>query len=144
MTEAERAEVIMKKHLGVVPPWDRPWKLKAFMMILEDLPSVQMFMGLGLRALYDPARIKLITDEIGIQNGHDPEDYGFNAWLLNRCIGERPMSPNEIFLRCLTCQKIRTSTGMARGLCKCGSNRLSNAVGKMDTRRAMGYLASGY
>lgn len=144
MTQAEQAERLLRVHLGVVPPWDRPWKRKAFMLVLEDLPRIAAFQELGLSLVSDPVRLKLIAEYMGQKNGHEHADWGFNVWLLNECIGPRIMSHNEIFFRCLACHKVRTGKGTSEGPCKCGSARMTNCVGQMDTRKAMGYLASGY
>jgi hypothetical protein len=144
VTVAEQAERLLRKHLGLVPPWDRPWKLAAFELVLGQVPEIAAFEELGLHLVGDLDRRKLIEQYMGKKNGHDQSHWGFNIWLLNQCVGERIMSHGDIFFRCQGCFKIRTSAGTGRGPCKCGSNRLTNCVGPMDTRKAMGYLASGY
>lgn len=144
MTVAEKAEVVMREHLGMVPPWDRPWKLRAFEIVLADMPKIAAFMEIGPSLVRDPVRRELSKKYLGEQNDTPHEHFGFNAWLLDKCIGERLMSNDEIFMRCLACQKVRTSAGMAEGPCKCGSRRMTTCVGDMGTRRAMWSLASGY
>jgi hypothetical protein len=144
MNVAEQAERLMREHLGVVPPWDRPWKLRAFEYILAHLPQIQAFRDQGLALISEPQRIKLIKTYIGEQEGHEHTDYNFNVWLLNECIGERIMSHDDIFMTCLVCHKPRTGAGMSRGLCRCGGQRMSNCVAPLDTRKAMAYLAMGY
>lgn len=144
MTATERAESMLATHVDLRPPWDKPWKLRAFELVLSSLPEIAAYEELGLDAVRDINRRRLVGRYVGKRNGEPYAHYAWNVWLLDKCIGAKPMSGDDIFLRCLSCHKIRTSAGMNRGACKCGSNRLSNAVGQMDTRRALGYLASGY
>lgn len=145
MTEAERAASILSKEVDLHEPFDKKWKVNALEIVMKNLIPIAACKELGLRAIDDPEKRKLVASYVGPENGNGHEHYGFNVWLLNECIGDRIMSHDSAFMRCLGCYKIRTSNRVGKnGQCVCGSTRMSNTVGPMNTRKALGYLASGY
>lgn len=134
---------ILEKHTGIRFPFDKRWKRLAAEYCAERLDQIEVFRALGLQAVTEDRR-KLITSYLGAMNGHDPEDYNFNVWVLNEAIGERDISDEYIFWRCLGCYKVRTGRGVGAGPCKCTSMRLSNSVGTLETGRILGMLALGW
>lgn len=142
MNPVEQAAAILRKNVDLTEPFDKKWKVNALEMVIKNLAKIGACQELGLRAIDDKDRRDLVRTYVG-EDGSNAH-LGFNVWLLNECIGEKVMSPHHIFMRCLGCYKIRTSKGLAGGQCKCGSTRMSNTVGPMNTRKALGYLASGY
>lgn len=139
-------DTILRKHARIKYPLDKTWKRKAVEYCAERLGDIQAFRALGLAAIKDPERRKLVARALANPKNRDvsPDDYGFNAWLLNECIGERVMSADSIFMRCAMCFRVRTSKNLSRGPCKCGGTRMSNCVGELETQEILGRLAMGY
>ena len=134
---------VLGEHTGIRFPFDKRWKRLAAEYCAERLDRIEVFRALGLQAV-DPVRQKLILSYLGSMNGHDPEDYNFNVWVLNEAMGERIVSDDLLFWRCLGCYKVRTSRGVGLGPCKCRSTKLSDTVGPLETGRILGMLALGY
>ena len=132
----DRAEKIMRDHMGLAPPWGEPWKRRAFEYVLERVPEIELWRDQGLALVADPVRRGLIVGALGEQNGHEHTDYNFNVWLANECIGERPASSSNIFFRCMSCFKVLPSR-MLGEYCKCGGRRLYPVAGGITTRKAM-------
>lgn len=140
-------DTILRKHARIKYPLDKTWKKAAVEFCAERLGDIQVFRALGLAALKDPERRKLIAGLLppaGSPEAQDTADYGFNVWLLNECIGERVMSADHIFMRCSGCFRVRTSRNLSRGPCKCGGTRMTNCVGQLETQEVLGRLAMGY
>jgi hypothetical protein len=142
MTEAERAASILSKEVDLHEPFDKKWKVNALELVMKNLVPIAACKELGLRAIDDPEKRKLVATYVGPENGNGHEHYGFNVWLLNECSGRA--GGEHIFMRCLNCHKIRTSKRIDTGPCKCGGVKMSNLTGTLDTRKALGYYASGY
>lgn len=132
----DRAEKIMRDHLGLAPPWGEPWKRRAFEYVLERVPEIEVWRDQGLALVKDEIRRKLILEALGNQNGHEHTDYNFNVWLANECIGEHPAATSSIFFRCMSCFKIIPG-GMLDRYCYCGGHRLYPVAGGITTRKAM-------
>lgn len=139
-------DTILRKHARIKYPLDKAWKKAAVTYCAERLGDIQAFRALGLQAIKDPERRALIAKALNVPGNENatPDDIGFNAWLLNECIGERVMSADNIFMRCSACFRVRTSRNMSRGTCKCGGMRLTNCVGQLETQEVLGRLAMGY
>lgn len=135
---------VLDKHTGIRFPFDKRWKRLAAEYCAERLDQIEVFRALGLQAVSDLTRRNLIASYLGPMNGHEPDDYNFNVWVLNEAIGDRVVSDDIIFWRCLGCYKIRTSRGVGSGPCKCRGTRLSDTVGPLETGRIIGMLALGY
>lgn len=143
MNEVERAERLLKRYLGLVPPWDRPLVRRTFEYVLEHLWEIESYIALGLKRVTDPARYAMIVKHIGPQGSNDPEEYGFNVWLADKCMGDPP-PPRHILLRCAGCQRIRVHRNFQDRACKCGGLRMQSAIpDETNTRVVMKALVAG-
>lgn len=138
-------DMVMRKYARISVPFDKTWKRKATEYCGERLESIRLFLALGVDAITDPTRRKLVTAylEASKTAGIPQDEINFNAWLLHECIGDRVMSDDHIFMRCMGCFRIRTSAGIGRGPCKCGAGKMNGYVGTLETQRILGALAIG-
>lgn len=90
-------------------PASQAWKRKVAEFCAEHLDEIRVFRALGPAAIQDPVRRRLVWSHIGDCNGHEPDEYGFNVWLLNECVGDWAMDDELIFYLCKGCQRIRTN-----------------------------------
>lgn len=138
-------DTILRKHARITYPLDKDWKKKAVEFCAERLGDIQAFRALGLDAIKDPERRKMIAGLLNVEGNEnvDPDEYGFNVWLLNECIGDTRVT-DRIFMRCESCLKVRTNRGMAKGPCKCGSTRMRQGPPQMETQKVLARLVQGY
>ena len=150
MNSVERTEALVKKCLGFAPPFSeitdergRALALRSFEYILEHLSEVVTFLDGGLEVIPDPKRRELILGHVGPQNGTDPEEYRFNLWLANECIGW-DHDIRYVLLRCAECHRIRVNRFIRERVCKCGGRRLTNTMPPtLNTRMVMKALVMG-
>ena len=142
---AAALDTVLERYARVRFPFDQPWMPKAVEYCAGHLEQIRVFCALGLNAILDPGRQALIHAWL-----HDrprdiaPDEYGFNVWLLNECIGEGDASPeDQIFFRCMGCYRIRTNRSVSKGMCRCRGRRLNNCVGEMETQEILALLVTG-
>ena len=138
-------EKVLAEHARITFPLSEPWMQRAVEYCAEHLEEIRVFRALGLKAVLDPGRAMLILawlHERDKDTSH--EDYGFNVWLLDQCIGNTECSKeDQIFFRCMGCYKIRTNRAVMAGPCRCYGRRLNNCVGPMETQEILALLVTG-
>ena len=135
---------MLEKWGGIRFPLDKKWKRKAVEYVVLKDDRIRQFLAFGEEALLPGERKALLLEQIGPQNGHDPEDYRFTMFLLDECLGDAGLqSPRFFWFRCAACTRIRSQGGMNRGPCKCGATRIGPTNEPLPTQRILKILATG-
>lgn len=143
MNTVERAEGLVKKHLGLSPPWERALGLRAFEYVLKHMPEIVLYLDGGLDAIRDEVRRTNIKRHLGERNGTPVEEYNFNVWLADKCFGPTVNPSDLALMRCQSCLRLRTHKNMDR-LCKCGGNRQNSSIPTdLNTRMVMKAVVMG-
>lgn len=139
MTVVDQAERVVEKHVGLPPPWREPLPRRALEYCLKNIIAIQEFKALGMTLITEVARRELILKYLGAFDPlkHEIEDYNFNVWLANECIGK--VTPaRHIFLRCTGCNTLRCNRSIEDRICKCGGSRMTGEVpSDLNTKMAM-------